>query len=158
MRSRAARALVALVALVAGDDAPRKPPLLRQHGARDLHAGGEDLPSLPAVPPLGERTRMRWTPPADAPCPEGGVTELQLFLPAAWTRTFLLGPIQEQQRRHARSARRRQTRRPRPSHGWSEERVDFPPPPRHEVDATGTVAYISDLTYSSAVSSARCEP
>ena len=86
MRSRAVRALVALVALVAGDDAPRKPPLLRQHGARDLHAGGEDLPSLPAVPPLGERTRMRWTPPADAPCPEGGVTELQLFLPAAWTR------------------------------------------------------------------------
>ena len=54
--------------------------------SRDLHAGGEDLPSLPAVPPLGERTRMRWTPPADAPCPEGGVTELQLFLPAAWTR------------------------------------------------------------------------
>ena len=52
-------------------------------------ASSADVPLLGAIPPLGQRTIMRWTLPADVALKtahETGVESFQLFLPRGWTR------------------------------------------------------------------------
>jgi len=44
-------------------------------------AAAETYLELGAVPPLGARTKMRWTPP---PGDDDGVDYFQLFLPRRW--------------------------------------------------------------------------